>query len=32
MPGSEFFKVSQMTLMKRGDGCCIDRVITAVQF
>lgn len=33
MPGSEFYKVSQMTLMKRADGFDTrGRLITAVQF
>ena len=32
LPGDDMFKLSAMTLMKRGDGCCTDRTIKAVQF
>jgi len=32
MPGKVLYNFSAMTLMKRGDGCCQDRVIDAVRF
>lgn len=32
MPGNAFFKVSMMTLMKRGDNAARNRLINAVQF
>jgi hypothetical protein len=33
MPGDENYEVSEMSLMRRGDGCCGDpRTIDAVQF
>jgi hypothetical protein len=32
MPGTDLYTFSGMTLMKRGDGCCKDRVIDAVRF
>jgi hypothetical protein len=32
MPASDFYEVSSMTLMKRGDGYALDRIISAVKF
>jgi translation elongation factor P/translation initiation factor 5A len=32
MPGSEIYEISAMTIMKRGDDCCKERVIKAVKF
>jgi hypothetical protein len=32
MPGTDSYTFSGMTLMKRGDGCCTTRTISAVRF
>ena len=32
MPGDDHFTFTDMTLQKRGDGCCTDRTISKVRF
>ena len=32
MPGNDHYTFTDMTLQKRGDGCCHDRTISAVRF